>query len=206
MFYNLRINGYDVRAVVKQDKDLFNSAEITFLKNWKKFTLHSLSFGDTLYNKVYPVTDGDNDEVMQRYRKKTIYSEYQENRYENEVMLGRTPFFFRDLDFDGIDELIIVHLGVAARCHSGFDVYRIVDGEPVLIDYPPYKTNDDFGMTDYPEFDYKNKTISCPYPEGELHWTGCKIYGVSKKQKDTVVVNGRKYLFNHLELIKEEKY
>ena len=48
----------------------------------------------------------------------------------------------------------------------------------VCIDYPPY--NDwrevcGFGMTDYPEFDYKKKTISCTYPEGELTWDGRTI-------------------------------
>ena len=119
-----------------------------------------------------------------------------------------TPFFFMDLDFDGIEELVIVHLHMAVRYHDGYDVYRIVEGEPVLIDYPPYKTNDDFGMTDYPEFDSKKKTIDCPYPEGPggFGYIGRTIYGVSKKQKDTVVVNGKKHLFNHMEVIEEIKF
>lgn len=132
--------------------------------------------------------------------------DYHENRAKGEVMASWTPFFFRDLDFDGIDELVIVHYSMAVRFHSGFDVYRIVDGKPVLIDYPPYKTYEDFGMTDYPEFDYKQMMITCPYPEGELHYIGRTIYGVSKKQKDTIVVNGRKHCFNHMEQVIEEKY
>ena len=89
------------------------------------------------------------------------------------------------------------------------DVYRIVEGVPVFIDYSPYNDNYRtwrFGMTDYPEFDYKNKTISCPYPEGELTWVGRTIYSVSKKQKDTVIVNGRKHYFNHMEVIEEIKF
>ena len=63
-------------------------------------------------------------------------------------------------------------------------------------------------MTDYPEFDYKKRTISCPYPEGPggLSYEGRIIYGISKTQKDTVVVNGRKHFFNHIERIKEIKY
>ena len=32
-------------------------------------------------------------------------------------------------------------------------------------------------------------------------WAGRTIYGVSKKHKDTVVVNGKKHLFNHMEVI-----
>ena len=208
VFYRKPINGYTVKAVVKQGAYPFNSADITFIKNKKQFTLHSLSFGDTLYNKVFPVTYKNNDKVMQQYRNKSFYSEYCENRMDDEVMLGLTPFFFKDLDFDGVDELIIVHLAMEVRNHSGFDVYRIVDGEPVLIDYPPYKNGDDFGMTDYPEFDFTNKTISCPYPEGPggLGYEGRTIYGISKKQKDTVIVNRRKHYFNHMEIIKEIKY
>ena len=62
---------------------------------------------------------------------------------------------------------------MAARFHSGYDAYRIVEGKPILIDYPPYKTHEDFG--------------------------------VSKKQKDTIVVNGRKHYFNHIEQIIEEQ-
>lgn len=113
-----------------------------------------------------------------------------------------------DLDFDGKEELVVVHYACATRQHSGFDVYRIVEGKPFQIDYPPYKSgdNDDFGMTDYPEFNYRNKTITCPYPEGELSYNGCLVYGISKTKKDIVNANGRKYYFNHLELVKEIQY
>ena len=124
-------------------------------------------------------------------------------------MLPWTPFFFKDLDFDGVDELVIVHYTCAVRGHSGFDVYRIVEGIPCLIDYPPYYNReicDNYGMTDYPEFDYKRKTISCPYPEGDLKYNGRIVYGISKTRKDTVAVNGRKHLFNHMEIIKEIKF
>jgi len=54
-------------------------------------------------------------------------------------------------------------------------------------------------MTNYPEFDFKKKTILCPYPEGQLELEGWIKYGVSKRMKDTIVVNGKKYLFNHIE-------
>ena len=109
-------------------------------------------------------------------------------------------FFFKDDLFWGVKH---------RHYHNGYDIYRIVDGKPVLIDYPPYNDNMEywgFGMTDYPEFDYKKKTISCPYPEGEITWMGRTIYGVSKTRKDTVVVNGRKHYFNHMEVIVEIKF
>ena len=204
--YRQPVNGYKVKAVVRMSHYDTNSADIQFVKNGKSFTLSTTSFGDSLFNKGGLGMDGTNEDIIKKYHNKTIEADYHATKVDWKYELDETPFFFKDMDFDGVDELVIVHYRVAVRNHDGYDVYRIVDGEPVLIDYAPYKTDDYFGMTDYPEFDYKKKTIECPYPEGELKWVGRTIYGVSKKQKDTVVVNGKKHLFNHIEKIQEIKF
>lgn len=204
--YRQPVNGYKVKAVVRLSYYDNNCADITFAKNGKSFRLSTISYGDSLFNKGGWGMDATNENIIKKYCNKTVEADYHIYKEQDHMMPFYTPFFFMDLDFDGIEELIIVHLSVAVRYHDGYDVYRIVDGEPVLINYPPYKTDDNFGMTDYPEFDYKKKTIECPYPEGELKWAGRTIYGVSKKQKDTVVVNGKKHLFNHIEKIKEIKF
>lgn len=204
--YRQPINGYKVKAVVKMEHYEINSADITFTKKGKAFTLSTTSFGDSLFNKGGWGMDGTNEGIIKKYHNKTVKADYHNTKVDWKYELNETPFFFKDMDFDGVEELVVVHYRMAVRNHDGYDVYRIVDGEPVLINYPPYKTDVIFGMTDYPEFDYKNKTISCPYPEGELRWAGRTVYGVSKKQKDTVVVNGRKHLFNHIEKIKEIKF
>ena len=206
--YRQMMNGYKVKAVVKMAHFEINSADITFTKDGKSFTLHTTSYGDSTFNKGGWGMDGENYEKMMKYRNKTVEADYHENREKDYTMPIYTPFFFMDLDFDGTEELVIVHHSMAVRYHDGYDVYRIVEGKPFLIDYPPYKSGvyDDFGMTDYPKFDFKMKTITSPYPEGEMKYDGCTIYGVSKKKKDIVVVNGRKHFFNHLEPIKEIKY
>jgi hypothetical protein len=210
--YRQPVNGYKVSALLKTNEFSVLTADITFEKNGEVFTLSSQSFGDTVFNKGWWGELGDNDSIIQKYRNQTIVADYNKNTEkgrDKSPMLPWTPFFFKDLDFDGVDEIVIVHYTHAVRNHSGFDVYRIVEGKPYLIDYPPYYNKercDDYGMTDYPEFDYKKKTISCPYPEGELTWAGRTVYGISKKQKDTVIVNGKKHYFNHLEPISEIKY
>lgn len=208
--YRKPVNGYKVKAVVKprvSDVPVMK-ADISFEKNGKTFTLHTSCFGDTLFCKGRIDYESENQKIFKKYRNKTIEADYHINAEKDRMMPMYTPFFFMDLDFDGVDELVIVHHSMAVRFHDGYDVYRIVEGMPVLIDYPPYKTDDDFGMTDYPEFDYKTKTITCPYPEGSggLGYEGQVIYGISKKQKDTIVVNGRKHFFNHIERIKEIEY
>ena len=208
--YRQPVNGYMVKAAAKlvsSDVPII-SADLIFTKDGKSFTLHTQCFGDTLYSKGRLDYDGENQELFKKHCKKVVNADYHENKEEKGLPI-RIPFFFKDMDFDGIAELVIVHYSMAARYGSGYDVYRIVDGTPRLIDYPPYYDNKDrlgFGMTNYPEVDSSKKTISCPYPEGEMKYEGCKVYGVSKKQKDTVTVNGRKHFFNHLELIKEIKY
>ena len=209
--YRQPINGYKVKAVAKLTVDMCDiiSADFTFSKDSKSFTLHTQCLGDTIFCKGRLDFEYETPELFRKYRNKTIEADYHMYKEEDRLMPMYTPFFFMDLDFDGIEELVIVHHSMAVRYHDGYDVYRIVEGCPVLIDYPPYNSyykEDGFGMTDYPEFDFKKKTISCPYPEGELHRTGCKIYGVSKKQKDIVEVNGKKHYFNHLELIRDETY
>lgn len=211
VIYQQPVNGYRVKAVAKlavSDVDII-SADLSFTKDGHSFKLHTQCFGDTIFSYGRQAFEEENDKLFKKYHTKKIYADYHEHRVKGELMPMYTPFFFRDLDFDGIEELVIVHQSMGVKFHDGYDIYRIVEGEPILIDYPPYNENKDFwgfGMTDYPQFDYKTKTIICPYPEGELTYNGCITYGVSKQQKDTVIVNGKKHYFNHLELIKDEKY
>ena len=211
VIYKQPVNGYKVKAVAKlavSDVDII-SADLTFTKDGQSFKLHTKCFGDSIFCKGRLDYDFENPDLFRKYHNTTIYADYHEYREKGELMPMYTPFFFRDLDFDGVEELVIVHRSMGVRYHDGYDIYRIVEDRPVLIDYPPYNDNKDywgFGMTDYPEFDYKTKTISCPYPEGELSYSGRITYGISKIQKDTVIVNGQKHYYNHMETIKEEKY
>ena len=211
--YRQLTNGYRVKVVAKlmvSDVDII-SADLIFTKDAQSFRLHTHCYGDTTFCKGRIDYKLENPKLFRKYKHKTIEADYHLYRVKGCQMPMYTPFFFMDLDFDNVEELVIVHQSMAVRYHDGYDVYRIVDGKPVFINYPPYNDNKEewgFGMTDYPEFDFKNKTISCPYPEGPggLGYEGRIIYGVSKEQKDTVVVNGRKHLFNHIEKIKEIKF
>lgn len=211
--YRQLANGYRVKAVAKlavSDVDII-SADLIFTKGAQSFRLHTQCFGDTTFCKGRIDYKLENPKLFRKNKNKTIKADYHLHRVKGCQMPMYTPFFFMDLDFDGIEELVIVHNSMAVRYHDGYDVYRIVDGEPIILDYPPYNNNKEdwgLGMTDYPEFDFQKKTISCPYPEGPggQPYEGRTIYGISKKQKDTVIVNGKKHYFNHLEVIKEEKY
>lgn len=210
ILYRQPVNDYKVKAQIRfNPSDDVLSADLSFSRNGKSSTLHTTCFADSFFCKGRMDYQSENPVIFRKYRNKTVYADYHDYNKDARLMPIYTPFFFRDLDFDGIKELVIVHRSMAVRYHDGYDIYRIVEDKPFLIDYPPYNDNKEywgFGMTDYPEFDYKKKTISCPYPEGELTWAGRTVYGISKKQKDTVIVNGKKHYFNHLEPISEIKY
>lgn len=198
--YRQKVHGYKVRAVLRPYESDFMvlAADIYFTKNGKTFMLHSNDFGDTIFCKGRLDMEHENSKTFEKYCYKTVKADYKKGS-KNGVFFMYTPFFFQDMDFDGIPELVIVHQSEAVRFHDGYDVYRIVEGIPILIDYPPYynKGNNDFGMTDYLQFDFKKKTITCPFPEGEIRYEGYTIYGLSKK-KDIVIVNGRKHYFNKI--------
>ncbi len=211
--YRQHVNGYKVRAVAQLMSSDFEiiAADLIFTKNGKSFALHTQCFGDTAFCKGRLDTKWENPRLFKKYVNKKITANYPFPKANGDEMPMYTPFFFKDMDFDGIKELIVVEKSMGVRYHDAYLIYRIVEGTPELIKYPPYYTQDNesnYGITDYPEFDYKRKIISCPYPEGPggSGYKGRKIYGISKSRKDTVVVNGRCYYFNHMEVIKEEKY
>ena len=199
--YRQKIFGYKVKAILKPsyEDNLVLSANIYFTKNNRTFMLHSKSFGDTIFCNGRQDPKEKNLKILKKYNHKTVKSDYTANKDEQEPMLLYKPFFFKDLDFDDIPELIIVHNSLAVRWHNGYDVYHIVEGVPILMDKPPYYNadNNGFGMTDYPKFDFKRKIITCPIPEGELCYTDFIVYGISKK-KDKIKVNGRYHYLNKL--------
>lgn len=153
-----------------------------------------------MFNEGRYDPESRNRQIFETYHGKTLSVDLKIGRIGGVFMPQYAPFFFQDLDFDDKPELVIVNLGMGVRYHNTYDVYHIVGNTPVLMDYAPYHN-----MTDYPEFDFKHKTILCPYPEGELNSDGKVIYGVSKK-KYKMIVHGKAYYFNKIIKIKDIKY
>ena len=147
--YRQFVNGYKIKAIAKfavSDVDII-SADLTFTKGAHSFWLHTQCFGDTAFCKGRIDYKFENPKLFRKYKNKTIEADYHLHRVKGCQMPMYTPFFFMDLDFDGIDELVIVHNSMAVRYHDGYDVYRIVDGEPIILDYPPYNNNkEDWGF------------------------------------------------------------
>ena len=67
--YRQLVNGYKVKAVVKINNMKINQADITFTKNGESFTLNTISFGDTLFNKGF----WDTNENIIKIKKTVIF-------------------------------------------------------------------------------------------------------------------------------------
>lgn len=121
--YRQKIFGYKVKAILKPsyEDNLVLSANIYFTKNNRTFMLHSKSFGDTVFCNGRQDPKEKNLKILKKYNHKTVKSDYTANKDEQEPMLLYKPFFFKDLDFDDIPELIIVHNSLAVRWHNGYD-------------------------------------------------------------------------------------
>jgi hypothetical protein len=106
--YRQPVNGYRVRAVAKldvSDYDIF-SAGLTFTKGGHSFTLHTQCLGDTVFCEGGVDYESENLKLFKKYRNRTIEADYHMYKKEEYLMPMYTPFFFMDLDFDGIKELV----------------------------------------------------------------------------------------------------
>lgn len=61
--YRQPVNGYKVKAVVNMEDDIL-AANLTFMKDGQSFSLHTTSYGDTLYNKGQWGLLGENEELI----------------------------------------------------------------------------------------------------------------------------------------------
>ena len=64
--YRQPVNGYKVKAVVRLSYYDNNCADITFVKNGKSFTLSTISYGDSLFNKGGWGMDDTNEDIIKK--------------------------------------------------------------------------------------------------------------------------------------------
>ena len=100
--------------------------------------------------------------------KPILYTEYPTLGKEftlNNQNYNPPPFFFKDVDFDGNQELVIVDFAAAQRFGNAYKVYKIFEGglNPLddVTNEQPYASFD--SMT---KFDYDKKTVTVHFSGG----------------------------------------
>lgn len=159
--YNQPVNGYEVTVLCfpldAYDRDRTNEiigrAILHFESEHNKFNVYNDYYSDsTLYYLNEQKFENGQVLHLNYYPKK-----------KDEYLSHNSPFFFSDVDFDGVEELIINNWRNGIRSNA-YQIYKIGEGYETLepLTYPPYNK-----MTNHStEFDSINHTISGYWKDG----------------------------------------
>lgn len=175
-----RPNGYLVK--------FFQSKDFTLLKlskgeNFNRYlAIHEIPYPVLMDGNLFDLTDGHKPDSIGTY--------YREINIPVNKELG-PGLFFMDVNFDGIEELVIEYDGYNRYYYACFD---LVNGKNALgilnpMDYEPYNNIVSWGGSDT-EFDYSKKTIHIYEKMGSLSYeeTWCEMTKDYEFDKETIKV------------------
>jgi len=160
--YAKPINGYTVTAdVTPYESGSEGEAVLTFSKEDISFSAFVDSFVKDGFN--LGTIDKNSEEVVLQYSPKP----------KGVMLYSKEPFCFSDVDFDGIEEILVLDYGQGVH---GVNAYRVFEPDGKLREDAPFKELDE-----HYEFDAKNKTITYVYHEDASTGPFQDIY---KRKKD----------------------
>ena len=98
-----------------------------------------------------------------------IFNYNDEQVCQDNPLLLDADFQFADVDFDGIDELVICTHGGGPRGSNSYDAYELTTNGLVLKE-PYNKPACWFAITEDTRFDTINKCVICSLPESSCQW------------------------------------
>lgn len=143
--YDKPINGYTFTAVIEPYEDAdWGPAVLTFTKGDISFSVYVDSFTKEGFSlKGYDASE----EIVLQYVPKP----------KGEMLYDKEPFFFTDIDYDGVDEILVLESGGGVH---GVNAYRVFEPDGKLREDVPFMELDD-----HYEFDAAQKTIAYKYYE-----------------------------------------
>jgi hypothetical protein len=201
--YSNEINGYSVKVIWKPKEVRYSHTKgpaiIEFYnkKDSTSFTLTNNNFG--ILNSKLPFSYSTDSTEIISLNQNDIKLVYVENNLKSEEDFGTTnePFFFQDLDFDNIKELVIVEIGNGQRGVASFKAYKLEYGDIQselygITNVEPFKSLDEMS-----KIDYVNRRIII-YGSGGVCASGSEIYKLqpsnyeeNKFVLETVIVEER---------------
>jgi hypothetical protein len=205
--YSNLINGYKVTAIWKpvyvKHGCAYGAAIVEFYnpKDSVKFDVTNGYFAIDI--KKLPFSyDKDSLKVV-RFNETNITLLYKEMNNKTNENFGNTwePFFFQDVDFDNVKDLIMEEYGQGQRAGACFRAYKLDEkGQREEQIFNITYVEPFFSLDNNSKIDYANKRIeivrccgSCAYET--------KIYSIDEKESSSY--GGNKFF---LEFIKQEKY
>lgn len=151
--YNQPVEGYTVTGVCfplagydrDREHELVGKAILHFESEDNHFDIYNEYFSDSTLYYVNEQSFVDGQVLHLDYLPKKA----------DEYLGYNTPFFFQDVDFDGMKELLVNNWRCGIRHSNHYEVYKIEDRKARLLTAPPFDEMDD-SMT---RFDSIQQTI-----------------------------------------------
>lgn len=156
--YKQPVNGYTVRVLwmpytdESEETSETGNALLYFESENNHFYIQTRSYRDTAVYSHTKLKDGD-----------ILFWDYTPKK-KGEILSQYSPFFFSDVDFDGVDELLINDYYVGP---NSYEVYKVHPYYAEIVKEKPFD-NLQGGVT---QFDIKNKTITKHYADGPVVYT-----------------------------------
>lgn len=158
--YSNVINGYSVyvlwKPMVVSNNRTIGPAIIEFYKVDEPYSFYLTNNHFGIENSKLPFTYSEDGLSIVSINEYEIYLEYNEDDLGTDYSFGTTnaPFFFQDLDFDKIEELVLVEIDNGQRGVASFKAYKF-DGSELLPDrsgittIEPFRSLDEMSKVDY---------------------------------------------------------
>ena len=164
--YTNEIKGYSVsvlwKPLVVSNNRTIGPAILEFYKIDEPYSFYLTNNHFGLENSMLPFSYSEDGLSITSFNKYEINLEYNEDDLGTDYSFGTTkaPFFFQDLDFDKIDELVLVEIDNGQRGVASFKAYKF-DGSELLPDRNGITTIEPFNSLDeMSKVDYLTKRIT----------------------------------------------
>lgn len=152
LHYRQKVNGYSVKVDFMQKYcDLnFGKAVLCFSKPGHTFKVYCDVFSDNQLTSDDIVNMKAGDKISLNYIRPKA----------NEYLSDHSPFYFKDMDYDGEEELVINNLGMGDRGYNTYDVFKVFHVEkPLRLKGLPF-TDDLYKITNYNvEYEPKSQSV-----------------------------------------------
>lgn len=164
--YTNEIKGYSVsvlwKPLVVRNNRTIGPAILEFYKIDEPYSFYLTNNHFGLENSMLPFSYSEDGLSITSFNKYEINLEYNEDDLGTDYSFGTTnaPFFFQDLDFDKIEELVFVENENGQRGVASFKAYKF-DGSELLPDRNGITTMEPFNSLDeMSKVDYLTKRIT----------------------------------------------
>ena len=190
LHYKQKVKGYKVSVdFVQSYSDLnfgksifrFNKPDHSFQVYCDAFSDEQLITDDTPYEKSQKTIN-----LATLKPGANIYLNYVKPK-SGEYLSDSSPFYFKDMDFDGEDELVINNLEMGSRGYNTYDIFKVLGlDSPLRLMGLPFN-NGEYKITNY-NVEYEPKTHSIL----DKRYDGFTAYGLYRYK--SIPANGKKGL------------